>query len=123
MITVIRIEYLDGNGIFSAKDEKGYLLHKKLNCKNKLEFCFYFFPSPKKDNKICRNPLKNEYCGFLSLADMNYHLNPDLIYDLIKTGFKIYIMQVKTGVLGEFQILYKKEDIVSKKDITYLFTH
>lgn len=78
MKTIIRIEHpRDGKGLFSAQDEKGICYYQKIPLGRRIQSSFYFFPSPRQDNKIKRNPDSSEYCGFLTIADLNQHLKPE----------------------------------------------
>ena len=122
MRTIIRIEHpRDGNGLFSAQDENKIYYYKKIPLGRRIQSSFYFFPSPRQDNKIKRNPDSNEYCAFLTIADLNQHLKPEWIYALITAGFKIYAIKVSQYVEGEYQSLFRKEHILQQKDISSLF--
>jgi hypothetical protein len=130
-----RIEHdVDGIGLFQKGDTRfgdeiyDHLL-ETIYSKHEL------FPIPYDDTnqevpviKGMRNWLKFDkdrkrwFCAYKSIDQINYWFNTwDLIFIIRKVGFKIYKLEVEEYQLGKEQILFTKESILSKEDITSLF--
>lgn len=122
---VIRIEYSDGNGIFRARNSnKNKVIEALPNYKEFVEF-HKKFPNPLNSNEsveLYENfiPLYH-FCAFKDRAQMNNWLSAEHLQNVLKLGFKIYEIDVKTALMGNHQVAYKKRDIVNIIDITNEF--
>lgn len=127
-ITVIRIEYNDGYGIFFKKlwDKNGvpyahrpYYVEKDLPelWKRHLEL----FNWPDEDNLDVKRDNKEYFCAFKSIEDFDYWITKDELAHLIHLGFKVLSLTVTDYQIGEHQVVYTKESIIKSKDITHLF--
>lgn len=120
MRTIIRVEHPnDGKGLFQAYMSER--LERKYKIFNNLIDRHQKFPAPVSDSKIHRHIQPNEYCAFKSVEQLQQWINKREIKHLIHHGFRVLMLDVSEHVEGEYQILYKKENILQSKDITSLF--
>lgn len=119
MRTILRVEHpYDGKGIWRSKDENEcyrvlklsrYIAFSQRHCK---------FSTPEHDNL----PMDLEhFCAFKSIEEFQKWVNPTEIKEFINMGFKVLLIDVSTCFVGEFQIIFKKENILQTKDISNLF--
>jgi len=45
----------------------------------------------------------------------------EIKFKVIKMGFKILLLDVSECMIGEYQVLFRKKNIIQSKDITHLF--
>lgn len=122
MTTIIRIEHKSGKGIFTTKvNRRGNYLDEKYKWANELIERHDKFPAPYEDILINRNIKEDEFCAFKSIEQLQEWITKDEIKRLSKHNFKVLLIDVSECVIGEYQILYKKTDIIQSKDITNLF--
>lgn len=120
MVSLIRIEHTDGCGIFVTYDEKGnqrpHMNHAILDT-----ICakHYKFNNPHLDG--LKNFTGNHFCGYKSMSDLYQWLNEKEIKFLLSIGFSIYLIEVSEALVGEFNVCYKKQHILLKKDISHFF--
>jgi hypothetical protein len=121
MHTIYRIEYTDGRGIWRAKiDEEDYVW-ETLSFKKDLENKHWDIPNPYEDRNILRPPLRTEYFAFESIEQMNFWIEQSWYKELIEVGFKILAININEIIIGEYQVLFKKTDIISITDISNSF--
>lgn len=116
-IKIIRIEhYEDGLGPFTYSSDTNVLIdfwgrHNKL------------FPLPQNDIGIERDIHVNEYCGYKSIEELRSWVKPNEIKKLIDLGFRImlYEMSELKCTIGDYQVIFFKDEHISVKDITELF--
>ena len=121
MIQIIRIEYYTGDGLFRAEDILGFSIINNLKCHDELCSKHKRFPTAYKEFK---DDLTSEhYCAFKSLKQLGYWIKKEWIAEIISIGFKIYLIDIEEEhcLIGTRQIAFKKENIISKKDISQLF--
>ena len=119
MKKAIRIEHDCGNGLFRAKNDDytiinnlSYDIYTNLVIKHKQ------FPTPSKEGLDIE---KDEFCAFKSIEQIQQWIEPEWFNEIIKLGFKIYLLELSSCKEGNSQIVFKKQNIRSKKDITELF--
>ena len=125
MTTILRIEHKDGCGIFRSHV-----------CVNLNDFDTFSerhndfdtfserhndFPTPNEDMFILRYVEEDEFCAFKSIEQLQEWVTADEIKQFIKLNCKVLLIDVSECIVGEFQILYKKENIIQTKDISELF--
>jgi hypothetical protein len=115
MTTILRIEHKDGCGIFRSY-ASGCLVNAKTFHERHNNF-----PSPKDDMFILRNVEDDEFCAFKSIEQLQEWVTADEIKQFIKLNCKVLLIDVSECIVGEYQILYKKENIIQTKDISELF--
>lgn len=121
MRTIIRVEHPgDGFGLFTSR-ENGNPFRRQYSFTNELIYKHSNFPCPRQDTEIRRHAQRNEYCAFKSIEQIQQWIEPEWFKELKQLGFKILALEVSNCTVGEFQILYKKEDIISSNDISDLF--
>jgi len=122
MTTIIRIEHKSGKGIFRARiNRRGDCLDDKFKWADKLFDRHSDFPTPYRDSLINRPIEEDEFCAFKSIEQLQEWITKDEIKKLSKHNFKVLIIDVSECIVGEYQILYKKTDIIQSGDITSLF--
>lgn len=120
---IIRVQHrIDGNGIFNSRTKSGkarasMMVDWEILQKRHLDL----FPPPYDDILIKRFPLREEFCAFKSINQFQEWVNKDEIAELIRLGFNVLLLDVSTCVIGEYQILFKKKNVIKTKDITHLF--
>ena len=121
MTTIIRIEHpFSGWGLFKAFNKEGYDIIDNVNCWDALSLKHLDFPSPSADKGL-RNLQKDEFCAFKTVEQLQDWIEPSWMEEIISLGFKILMLDVSECRIGEYQILFKKENILQTKDITSLF--
>lgn len=119
MKTIIRIEHECGNGLFTARTEDdSTAVIRKSSFVRKLQAKHMDFPVPQNDGLTIRSC---NYCAFKSIEQIQQWIEPEQFKEIIELGFKIWMIDVADYQEGEYQILFKKQDILSKKDISQLF--
>lgn len=115
---IYRIEHENGYGIFMATDNEGspYYLNMGKRFINRHEN----FPLPDEDMGILRYTQHDEYCAFKSKSDLQKWISKREMQAFSEMGFDAWRIEVDAAdvVIGEYQILYKKDKIKSKVCIT-----
>lgn len=123
----IRIEHALGWGMFRAEDKDGNYINDEDIVGDELSEMFKRhyadFPIPQMDSGILREPEDDEFCAFKSLEQLDQWVTPDEIRELIKRGFTVFIIELEEATIGEYQILYKKEDVLAKLEINDLYNN
>lgn len=122
MRTIIRIEHsTQGLGIWQAENEDCVSLCNSFSFYSEFSKKHNDFPTPREDNMINRVIKGDEFCAFKSIEQLQQWIEKDWWSEIFDKGFKVLMIDVITCVEGEYQILYKKEDILQTKDISSLF--
>jgi hypothetical protein len=81
------------------------------------------FPRPHQDIPFLdvKKDGKEWFCAYPSLNDMASWLNNNDLHSIVNKGFGIFILKVAEYQVGKYQIIYTKESIISKKNISQLF--
>lgn len=122
MKRVIRIEHPGDNcGIWRSNGKKG--------CRKRLHLKFSFiddlgkkhnrFPTPAEDFIVGFN--RDYFCSFKSLPQMKKWIKMEWLDEMIKFGFRVYMIDVSEYIEGRYQICFMKKHIVKKEDITSIF--
>lgn len=64
----------------------------------------------------------DEFCGFKSLEQLELWFTREELRYLISNDIRIYVITGKVRFLGEHQVIFRKKDIISKEDISELFS-
>ena len=118
MNTIIRIEHpSDGKGIWRSNTT----VYDTLS--NIWEFVSRHrqFPNPTYEGDVTGFIEGIHYCAFKSIEQLQEWVYKDEIKELLELGFKVYMLDVSNWLEGNYQICYKKEDILQQKDISELF--
>ena len=115
MIQIVRIEHTNGLGpyINSAYDN--------MVNNNWYEKHNQHFPAPQTDPIINRRPNVDEHCAFKTIDQLQSLFEPEELKELITLEYNISLINVKDCIMGQTQVLYKKEDIISTEIINSLF--
>ena len=127
MQTILRIEHPEtGYGIFtSSSTEIGKLM--KTGADWLLDRAYFYdrhdkFPTPSHDHGL--KPYircLDDFCAFKSIEEFQQWILPEETKQFIKMGFKILLLDVSECMIGEYQVLFRKKNIIQSKDITHLF--
>ena len=120
---IVRIEHIEtGVGIFRSRDKNqnnhGTELPNGLF--NDILNRFNNFPSPYNDGALGYVDY-DEYCAFKTVNQLNKWITKDEIKEFFKIGFRVYLLTVDRCKVGDKQVIYKKDHVMNKKDITDLF--
>lgn len=124
---LIRVEHLDGWGMFNkcsdrkTIDEIRHKLAKSLYRRHTTNNPTGGFPPPDIDGLDINEDFKDWYCGFKSIEEFQEWVLPSEVEILIKYDFKIFLIDASEYQIGERQIIFTKESITSKEDVTSLF--
>lgn len=118
-MTIIRIEHPNGWGLWRTQIDGQYLI-ETASCHDALSDKHYNFPTPFHDEGLGKYDT-NEFCAFKTIDSLQEWVEPEWMKEIISIGFKVLMIDVSTCRVGEYQILYKKENILQTKDITSLF--
>ena len=112
---IYRIEGPTGNGVFTEVNtlNNNFLIYNSIFA-NEIQDRHCEFPTPINDSLLLRNPKKNEFCAFYNIEDLLKWFNKKELKSLINLGFNILELDVINCELGEFQVLYKKEYIITQ---------
>jgi hypothetical protein len=127
MINCYRIEFSDGYGLFFKNlfknnirlNPRPFYAEKdlpELHRRHKENFSF-----PHDDGLLIEIDGKEYFCAFKSINDLRYWVYPDEMKKIIGMGFKIYKITANDYQVGKFQIMYTKESIINKEDISAQF--
>jgi len=122
MTQIIRLEHENsGDGLFRHQDDFGKAIYRQLNCFESLRDRYETFKTPYEEPLLKREMSEKYYCAFKSLDQLSQWITSEEMMEILDYGFKIYVIDIEIYHEGEYQIIFKKEDIISKKDITDLF--
>ncbi len=115
-IIVIRVESKNGIGMF--RQDSSYERAPISVIMRHAES----FNTPSEDGLSLNLFSKNWFCAYKSLEQIsNWILTKEEFHYLIGRGFRIYALTVEEFQVGKHQVVFTKESIVKKLDITELF--
>jgi len=124
MKTIIRIEHLDGIGLFQD-------YHKSTNFRphSVFDICEDLgerhqngnFPVPSRDNLDINKEDKEWFCAYKSIDQLQQWVKKDEFQILFENNYKVLLLDVTEYQEGEYQIVFTKESIIQTKDISNLF--
>lgn len=122
-ITVIRIEHpSDRKGLWLSKADGAY--------KERIDSCSFYhailqrhgsFPNPTWQGDVKGFIEGKHYCAFKSIDQIQEWMEKEWFKELFKIGFKVLMLDVTDYPIGQYQIAYTKESIITSKDISSLF--
>lgn len=124
MKTILRLENVDdGMGFFySYRSYIHNLSRAEQHIINKLKDRHNEeFPAPHADEGIDRFITHDEFCAFKSIESLEQWVTKEELQILISVGIKVLMIDVDECDEGEYQIVYKKTNIINTKDVTDLF--
>ncbi len=130
MTTVIRIQYIDGNGLWRANNICGETIihnHSQYDEIRKRHNDVNKYPNWSNDDelnpllKTLTDPFKYRF-AFLSLDQLKQALTKEEIKEAIEVlGFQVLLLEVTDYYASKYQAIFNPESIVSEKDISSLF--
>ena len=116
---IVRIEHTDGWGMFRWNTATGdrYTVGDSAETMGMYEK-HSVRPTPFADG-IDRK--EDMFCAFETLETFNGLIDKDELKYLFSQGFKVLLITVKKYVRGNYQVCYKKQDVLTTTDISSLF--
>lgn len=119
MKTIVRIEHKNGNGIWRAVNENGDCIIDFTSFYEEICDKHEYFPTPYEEG--LNIDMTVDFCAFKSIPQLEQWVEREWLQELFDNDFKVLLLEVKNWKEGEYQILFRKEDIISSKDISSLF--
>jgi hypothetical protein len=118
-MTIIRIEHEDGYGMSRRKDwaSDKYTIGDSWETIGMLKL-HQLMPVIHEDIAGFDSTM---FCAFSSMESFYKFIITDELKFLINKGYSVYAIESSFVLEGDYQVAYKKESIISKKDITDLF--
>ena len=118
-IQVIRIEHPeDGNGIWASRRKDFSFRLNHLNCYKDIGDRHEDLKTPQQDGLKMSDKY---FCAFKTIKQLITWVLKNELEELIKDGFIIYLLEVSDYQIGQHQVIYTKESIISSQDISSLF--
>ena len=110
MRTAIRIEHLNGKGPFQIVDD-----YDPFSLIPEFLSRHASFPTADRDGV---NRTQDHYFAYKKVAQIYKWVSKEEYKILKENNFRIYSLRLKNYEEGQQQIIFKKEDVINKKDIT-----
>ena len=121
LYNLIRVEAADGKGMYRNDivtimeiDELADLRYRHSTCNDN------GMPTPENDGIRCFKEGLH-YCGYKSLEQIQQWIMPEEFSILIREGFRIYLYVVTELLESRNQVVFDKNNVRSKIDITSIF--
>lgn len=112
---IYRVEHQDGKGIFRC------CVWKDVQNNTRIMQRHGSFNTPSLDGLDLSKDEKIWFCAYKTKKDLLKWLTiTDLTYVVKNLGLRVYRITVKEYQIGEYQVIYPKESILKKEDITNL---
>lgn len=118
VISVLRVE-IDGRGIFMPPRDKK-LFHQEIEWRSIIGK-HYSFPTPDLEDLDLWKDDFNWFCGYKDTKTFSSWIDLDEMRFLANYGFNVVMYDVNQYQLGDYQILFTREGVVSQKNVTSLF--
>lgn len=117
---VIRIEHADGYGIFRSQNVNGDYRWNVFDDVSTRQLVSRHdnFPTPWSEGRSINT---NEFCGFKTLDQIKEWFTSEELRYIMGRDFKIYLLKVSQCFVGNCQVVFEKERIITKEDISNLF--
>lgn len=134
-LQVLRIEHYDKKGLFRSETFPGSNISKVEDSMINLPPLttlssrhLHAFPVPPEDHdqrtgkrlNLCKEG-REWFCAYKSVDQVKEWIKPEEMEAVIELGFKIFLLEVEEYQIGSYQVIYTKEGVRYKKDITELF--
>lgn len=116
-----------GHGVWRSEDEHGDYIVDNLSTYNDFSLRHCNFPTMYAEfysSKWIGHDLKlldEHFCAFKSIEQLQKWVTKEELKELIELGFKVYLIETSECLEGRYQIAFRKEAIIEKKDISQLF--
>lgn len=117
-IQVIRVEHSDGYGMFVNFTNDGERRDFMNKVPDNINERHGTFKTPQLDGMDMDD---DWFCAYKSVDQFKEWVTKEEVQVLLSLDFKIYLIEVTNFQVGEFQVIYTKDSIVLKKDISELF--
>jgi hypothetical protein len=113
MIQILRAENGNGVGIFHG----GFAYNP---CRD-IGYRHRNFPNPHNDGCDLYRDSKDWYCAYKSIDQIQQWIMPHEFKKMPIAGYRVYLLTVMEYQEGEYQVIFTKESIIDRKDVTELF--
>lgn len=121
-IKVLRIENISGFGIFWSRPSFAYSICSTVGDRH------VNFPIPYEDKNVVDGyglnlyqDSKQWFCAYKTVDQLKQWITVEECRELTQHGFAVYLLEVEEYQEGEYQVIFTKESIISKQDVTELF--
>lgn len=114
VVKAYRIEYKDGYGPF--RSQIGGVIRSRYAMKDFRDMIYSHISFPSIHEERTDLGL-NWFCAYKSENQLLEYCRGSL-EKMIKCNFEIYELEVKDGIVTNYQILFKKKNVIEKKKIT-----
>lgn len=124
MVTqIIRIEHpYDGYGLFRSSGYDQHVFENIIDSDSRLEELqdrHYNFPTASRELGYTMSD--NQYCAFKSIDSIQKWIKPNEFKVIFELGFNVLLLEVSQCIELEYQVVYEKQYVTSKKIINELF--
>lgn len=123
-IVAYRIEHPPcGEGIWNANKpgEPDTRLYHSFSFRGDLVYIHQKFPCPQEERELCFTFNPSYFCAYPNKKAFEDWFEKDWFPEIINAGFKIYELTLSEAYYSDNQVIFKKENITLKKDITNEF--
>jgi len=123
MRQILRLEHADGQGIFTSfkpdGDRRDEYDCTRVECHDDVSMRHESFNNPYMEG--IRFIEGVHFCAYKSVEQFQKWIYSGEFAEYYRNGIKAYLIEVSEYLEGRDQILYEKQYIVSKKDVSQLF--
>lgn len=110
MIQVLRIENEDGIGIFHGGF--AFSVCREVATRHGK------FPNPHQEGLKMNGQW---FCAYKTIEQIQEWIMPDELRMLPECGYRVYLLTVTNYQIGNYQVIFTKDSIIDRKDVTELF--
>ncbi len=111
-ITVVRIEK-DGTGIFCSQDT-----NPTQSAFKSVRIRHNEFDTPFDEGM---DFTKDWFCAYKSVEQFQMWIKTEELEFFVEIGFRVYMIEVTNYQVGNFQVIFTKDSVKTKTDITNIF--
>jgi hypothetical protein len=116
MKQAIRIENESGLGVFTDMWTFG------MRCYHSVMSRHQTFNTPQQDIGIEDRFIEGvHHCAYKSVEQLQSWILPDELREIMSHGFNVYLLNLSDWIEGQDQIVFERDHIISKEDISSLF--
>lgn len=119
MAKIIRVEStVNGLGMFIGTGTNNYVPRWELRS---LMRRHKVFNTPQEDGLNIEKDNREWFCGYKTVQQFQYWVLKEEIKELVRNGFKVFLIEADDFQVGEHQIIFTKESEIKREDITEIF--
>jgi len=121
MKTIVRVEARDGNGLFTSMKDGKFREYKPYAEIPALATRHNTFNNPEEDGLDIHKGDKEWFCAYKNIEQLQDWVLRSELRVFAENGCRVLMLDVLEYQVGDDQIIYTKESIISSKDVTELF--